>query len=47
MQVSSSSTSPAARLEMKMLGTLLMALLVMKIFTNIMLPSKPTVMMSR
>lgn len=46
-QVTSSSRSPAARLEMKMLGTLLMALLEMKIFMRVMLPSKPTVMMSR
>lgn len=46
-QVTSRSRSPAARLEMKMFGTLLMALLEMKIFMRVMLPSKPTVMMSR
>lgn len=44
-QVTSSKRSPAARLEMKILGTLLMALLVMNIFTRVMFPSNPTEMM--
>lgn len=46
MHVTSSSRSPTARLEMKMLGTLLIALFVIKIFTSVMFPSRPTVMIT-
>ncbi|KAG8582943.1 hypothetical protein GDO81_008232 [Engystomops pustulosus] len=44
-QVTRSNKSPAARLEMKILGTLLIALFVIKIFTKVILPRSPTMIM--